>query len=92
MAAIREIRVTKVATVKAADIATGKPVKAIVFRLTKPLTKELHDAVSKKLRDEETQAGVRIILMPYSCELGEYGEEQMATGTGESDPCGGLAP
>jgi hypothetical protein len=41
----------------------------IVFRALKKLTDIEHEQLSGKIRFEEEKSGVKIVLMPYSCEF-----------------------
>ncbi|QNO14928.1 hypothetical protein HYG86_09150 [Alkalicella caledoniensis] len=45
--------------------------KVIVWQATKPLTQKEHEHLSNKLRFEQQKTGVEIILMPYTCKLGD---------------------
>lgn len=44
--------------------------KVLVFKASRPLTEEEHKQLSEKLRFEEEKSGVKIVLMPFSCEMG----------------------
>jgi hypothetical protein len=45
--------------------------KTIIFKATRPLTTEEHKQLSDKIRYENEKSGVKVVLMPYSCEVGE---------------------
>lgn len=45
--------------------------ETIVFKATKPLDEGEFKLLSEMIRHEEEKAGVKIVLMPYSCELEE---------------------
>ncbi len=41
----------------------------LVFRATRPMDDGEHKQLSEKLKFEENNSGIKIVLMPYSCEL-----------------------
>ncbi|MBS4538212.1 hypothetical protein GOQ27_07040 [Clostridium sp. D2Q-11] len=45
--------------------------KVIVFKANKPLNKEEFELLSDIVKSEHKKSGVKIVLMPYSCEVGE---------------------
>ncbi|WP_408626407.1 hypothetical protein [Alkaliphilus metalliredigens] len=45
----------------------------IYFKATKPLTKQEHEQLSDKVRYESEKTELKIVLVPFSCDLG--GEE-----------------
>ena len=54
------------------SIGTGINSEETVFILKaiRPMTKEEHEQLSEKIRFENQKSGVKIILMPNSCEFG----------------------
>jgi len=61
---------SKTETKEAVELA-GKTTanKVLVFKAKRPLTEEEHKQLSEKLRFEEEKSGVKIVLMPFSCEM-----------------------
>ncbi len=57
--------------------AKGKAVKiketdkAIVFKATKKLTMPEFELLSNMVKHEQEKTGIKIVLMPFSCEVGE---------------------
>lgn len=51
------------------DLANGPDETVLVFRPRIPLTEEQHKQLAEKIRFESDRTGVKIVLMPYSCEL-----------------------
>lgn len=45
--------------------------KTIVYQVTRPMTFEEHMELSRRLRHEQEQSGVKVILLPYSGKVGE---------------------
>jgi hypothetical protein len=45
--------------------------KAIIFKANRPLMKEEFELLSDLVKLEEKKTGLKIILMPYSCEVVE---------------------
>jgi hypothetical protein len=45
--------------------------KTIVFQAKRPMTFEEHMELSKRLRHEQEQSGVKVVLLPYSGKVGE---------------------
>lgn len=45
--------------------------KTIVYQVTRPMTFEEHMELSRRLRHEQKQSGVKVILLPYSGKVGE---------------------
>lgn len=43
----------------------------LVFKATRPLDKGEFELLSNMVKHEEEKTGVKIVLMPYSCELDE---------------------
>lgn len=54
--------------VKVVKETTGK---TIVFQATRSMTFEEHMELSKRLRYEQEQSGVKVVLLPYSGKVGE---------------------
>ncbi|OIJ12661.1 hypothetical protein BKP37_12730 [Anaerobacillus alkalilacustris] len=44
---------------------------AIFFRATKPLSTQEHEQLSEKIRYENEKTGLDIVLVPFSCEVGD---------------------
>lgn len=42
----------------------------LVFKATRPLSETEHAQLADKVRQENEATGVKIVFMPYSCELG----------------------
>jgi hypothetical protein len=45
--------------------------KTIVYQAIRPMTFEEHMELSRRLRHEQEQSGVTIVLLPYSGKVGE---------------------
>jgi hypothetical protein len=45
--------------------------KTIVYQATRPMTFEEHMELSRRLRHEQEQSGVKVVLLPYSGKVGE---------------------
>jgi hypothetical protein len=60
----KKITTKKVTKVKETD-------KAIIFKANRPLMKEEFELLSDLVKLEEKKTGLKIILMPYSCEVVE---------------------
>lgn len=45
--------------------------KAIIFKTNRPLMKEEFELLSDLVKYEEKKTGLKIVLMPFSCEVGE---------------------
>ena len=45
--------------------------KTIVYQVTRPMTFEEHMELSRRLRHEQEQSGVKVVLLPYSGKVGE---------------------
>jgi hypothetical protein len=54
-----------------AEVVKETEAKTIIFKATRPLTEEEHKQLSNKIRYENEKSGVKVVLMPYSCEVGE---------------------
>jgi len=63
-------------------VANGKAVKVkqtgkvIVFQAVKRLTKKEFELLSDMVRHEMEKTGVKIVLMPYSCELAPEDDQE----------------
>lgn len=53
----------------AEQIAGGKDI--LVFKATRPLSESEHTQLSNKIRQEHEATGIKIVLMPYTCDLEE---------------------
>lgn len=60
----KKVTTKKVTKVKETD-------KAIIFKANRRLTKEEFELLSDLVKSEEKKTGLEIVLMPYSCEVGE---------------------
>ncbi|WP_035099080.1 hypothetical protein [Anoxybacteroides tepidamans] len=60
-------------TVENDDVKIAKETteKTIVFQAVRPMTFEEHMEISRRLRHEQKQSGVTIVLLPYSGKVGE---------------------
>jgi hypothetical protein len=58
----------KKTAVDAEVVSTGEAV--VVWKAKRPLTTTEHEQLSHKLRFEEEQSGVKIVLMPHVCDVG----------------------
>ena len=54
-----------------AEVVKETTDKTIVFQATRPMTYEEHMELSKRLRYEQEQSGVKVVLLPYSGKVGE---------------------
>ena len=41
----------------------------IIFKINRPVSGLEHESISKKIRAEEERSGVKIVLIPYTCDL-----------------------
>jgi len=58
------------ATKKDKEVEKVKETKeTIIFKATRPLDKGEFELLSNMVKHEEEKTGVKIVLMPYSCEL-----------------------
>lgn len=46
--------------------------KLVIFKANKPLTKEEFELMSDMVKSENEKTGLNIVLMPYSCDIGDY--------------------
>lgn len=44
--------------------------EAIIFKANKPLTKDEFELLSDLVKRENEKTGLKIVLMPYSCDIG----------------------
>jgi hypothetical protein len=68
MAAKKTKAIDEVEKVK--EIEEGKET-ILVFKANKPLDKGEFKLLSEMIKHEEKKTGVKIVLMPYSCDLEE---------------------
>lgn len=61
----------------AIDMADTKAesVTVMVWKALRKLSETEHKNISEKIRFEEARAGIRIVLIPYACELETNGKE-----------------
>ncbi|QMV43736.1 hypothetical protein [Cohnella cholangitidis] len=50
------------------DLSKGPDKTVVVWKATRPLTVQEHEELSEKLRFEEKETGLEIILVPFSVE------------------------
>lgn len=62
---------TKKKTNDEVEVVKETTEKTIVYQAKRQLTFDEHIELSKRLRFEEEQSGVKIILLPHSVKLGE---------------------
>ncbi len=43
----------------------------IVFKVNKPVSKKRFELIDEMVRSQEKKSGLKIVLMPYSCDLEE---------------------
>lgn len=65
MATKKKKEVEKVKEVKVKE----KEEKILVFKATRPLDEGEFELLSDMIKHEEKKTGVKIVLMPYSCDL-----------------------
>lgn len=54
-----------------AEVVKETTEKTIVYQVTRPMTFEEHMELSRRLRYEQEQSGVKVVLLPYSGKVGE---------------------
>jgi hypothetical protein len=62
---------TKKKTNDEVEVVKETTEKTIVFQAKRPMTFEEHMELSKRLRHEQEQSGVKVVLLPYSGKVGE---------------------
>ncbi|MDP4158388.1 MAG: hypothetical protein Q8911_01310 [Bacillota bacterium] len=56
--------------IEGVDLSSKPDETIIVFKATRPLTESEHEQLSQKVRYENEKSGVKVVLMPYTCEVG----------------------
>lgn len=59
-----DVEVKEVKTIK-------EPIETLIFKPNKPLTPQEYEMLSDMVRSENKKSGVNIVLIPFSCEVGE---------------------
>lgn len=62
---------TKKKVADKAEVVKETTEKTIVYQATRPMTFEEHMELSRRLRHEQEQSGVKVVLLPYSGKVGE---------------------
>ncbi|MEK4381170.1 hypothetical protein NSS70_04530 [Aeribacillus sp. FSL K6-2848] len=62
---------TKKKTIDEVEVVKETTEKTIIYQVTRPMTFEEHIELSKRLRHEQEQSGVKVVLLPYSGKVGE---------------------
>lgn len=67
--------------------ATGTD-SIVLWKATRPLTQDEHEQLSQKLRHEQEQSGVKVILVPFSVEV-EIKQDEVDDEIKQDDESGG---
>lgn len=62
---------TKKKTIDEVEVVKETTEKTIIYQVTRPMTFDEHIELSKRLRHEQEQSGVKVVLLPYSGKVGE---------------------
>jgi hypothetical protein len=46
----------------------------VFFKVNKRLTQDEHEQLSEKIRFENKKSGLKIVLIPFSCDVADSGE------------------
>ena len=59
------------------DLSSGPDQTVLLLKATRPLTVQEHQELSQKLRYEEEQTGLKIVLVPFTLDVvpGEQNDE-----------------
>lgn len=66
----KKVDTTEPVTVQGTE-AVKTTESTIVFKATKPLVKEEFELLSDMVKHENEKTGLKIVLMPFSCEIVE---------------------
>lgn len=61
----RKEKPPEVTEVKGIDLSSGTDQTVLIFKANRPLTVQEHEELSHKLRYEEENTGLKIVLVPF---------------------------
>lgn len=73
----RKEKMPEVTEIKGFDLSSGPEQSVLIFKANRPLTVQEHEELSQKLRYEEENTGLKIVLVPFSLDVvdGEANDE-----------------
>lgn len=64
---------TEVEEIKKEDLSSGPDQSVLLLKANRPLTVQEHEELSQKLRYEEENTGLKIVLVPFSLDIVDGG-------------------
>lgn len=65
----RKVAGTEATEIKGMDISSSPDQSVLLFKANRPLTVQEHEELSQKLRHEEENTGLKIVLVPFSLDV-----------------------